>query len=196
MSNKTFVRLLNPGNWDQYADTEFSVGDVWDIDFAKRPDITPPHVEDVIINSKRRIRRLDNILEYLLNSGITIFRGSPDNLFNGTLSWTNNGAGYLERSSNMPSNSVGFWIADEDLTLLEDDKHYDYPGFNTRRLPYVGFAPKIKVIPKGTLMRISLARWWKPEDSDTQERCYLQLSGWYKERLSAREAAKLLYENI
>jgi hypothetical protein len=28
-------------------------------------------------------------------------------------------------------------------------------------------------------MRISLARWWKPDDSELSERCYLQLSGWY-----------------
>ena len=39
----------------------------------------------------------------------------------------------------------------------------------------------IKVIPAGTLVRVSLARWWRPEDSEPnfEERCYLQLSGWY-----------------
>jgi len=53
------------------------------------------------------------------------------------------------------------------------------PFIVNRRFPYVGFEPKVNLIPAGTLMKISLARWWKPEDSDMSERCYLQLSGWY-----------------
>ena len=44
----------------------------------------------------------------------------------------------------------------------------------------MGFAPKINKIPAGTLIRISLARWWKPDDVDIEHRCYLQLSGWYE----------------
>ena len=33
-------------------------------------------------------------------------------------------------------------------------------------------------IPLNTLVRISLARWWVPAGM-SEERCYLQLSGWY-----------------
>jgi hypothetical protein len=29
------------------------------------------------------------------------------------------------------------------------------------------------------LVRVSLAGWWKPDDSDIEPRCYLQLSGWF-----------------
>lgn len=45
-------------------------------------------------------------------------------------------------------------------------------------IKYVGFAEPINKIPAGTLVRVSLARWWRPTET-SEERCYLQLSGWY-----------------
>ena len=45
---------------------------------------------------------------------------------------------------------------------------------------YVGLQPTEDIIPKGTLLRVSLARWWSPNDVEVENRCYLQLSGWYK----------------
>jgi hypothetical protein len=45
-------------------------------------------------------------------------------------------------------------------------------------ITYVGFEPAIELITHGSLVRVSLARWWRPDD-DSEERCYLQLSGWY-----------------
>ena len=39
----------------------------------------------------------------------------------------------------------------------------------------------LPIIPKGKIIRLSLAKWWKPEDSDIELRCYLQLSGWYED---------------
>jgi hypothetical protein len=176
-----FVRLLNSGNWDQYADTDFEIGDIWDIDFVQREDVDPPHIEDVIIGRKKYLREIKNLSDFILNSGVTIYRGSPNRIFNGLLNWTGNGSGYIDNKENLPANSVGFWISDKDLEL--NDKHYLYPPDNpfmkTKKIRYVGFDPPIDAIPTGTLIRVSLARWWKPEDSDIEERCYLQLSGWY-----------------
>ncbi len=183
LNNNRFVRLLNPGNWDQYADTDLNIGDVWDIQFTDRQDIEPPHIEDIIIQNRRYLRSIGNISTYLHNSGVVIFNGAPTQIFGGRLGWTGNGSGYIGNRDNLPDNSVGFWISDQDLALDEDGKHYNYPAPNiftrSKRFPYVGFEPKVQVIPSGTLMRISLARWWKPDDSDINERCYLQLSGWY-----------------
>ena len=183
LSNNRLVRLLNPGNWDQYADTNLDIGDVWDIQFTDRQDIESPHIEDIIIQSKNYIRNIGDISYYIINCGITIYRGSPNNIFNGLLVWTGNGSGYIGNKENLPVNSVGFWISDKDLILDKDEKHYNYSADNpfgtTKRFPYVGFEPIVQRIPSGTLMRVSLARWWKPEDSDIKERCYLQLSGWY-----------------
>ncbi len=183
LSNNRLVRLLNPGNWDQYSDTNFDVGDVWDIEFYDREEMEPPHIEDIIIQSENYIRDIGDITKYIKECGVTIFQGGPSQIFNGLLGWTQNGGGYIGNKNNLPDNSVGFWISDKDLILDEDEKHYIYSHDNIlatpKRFPYVGFAPTVEKIPQGTLMRMSLARWWKPENSDMSERCYLQLSGWY-----------------
>jgi hypothetical protein len=34
------------------------------------------------------------------------------------------------------------------------------------------------VLEANTLLRLSLARWWQ-QAPELEERCYLQLSGWY-----------------
>ena len=44
-------------------------------------------------------------------------------------------------------------------------------------IPFVGFQSPIGLIPANTLVRVSLARWWA--NNNDEERCYLQLSGWY-----------------
>ena len=46
INNNRLVRLLNPGNWDQYADTPFAIGDVWEmfrvvLEERKRREIDP-----------------------------------------------------------------------------------------------------------------------------------------------------------
>ncbi|WP_418499990.1 dual OB domain-containing protein [Flagellimonas sp.] len=183
LSNNRLVRLLNPGNWDQYPDTDLNIGDVWDIQFIERQDTEPPHIEDVIIQNRTFLRKIGDMSAYIQKSGIPIYNGSPNQIFGGRLGWTSNGSGYISDKDNLPDNSVGFWVSDQNLTLDGDDKHYNYPSpdifTRIKRFPYVGFEPKVQVIPRGTLIRISLARWWKPEDSDINERCYLQLSGWY-----------------
>ncbi len=183
LSNNRLVRLLNPGNWDQYPDTDLNIGDVWDIQFIERQDTEPPHIEDIIIQNRTYLRKIGDISAYIQKSGIPIYNGSPNQIFGGRLGWTSNGSGYISDKDNLPENSVGFWVSDQNLTLDSDDKHYNYPSpdifTRIKRFPYVGFEPKVQVIPRGTLIRISLARWWKPEDSDINERCYLQLSGWY-----------------
>ena len=183
LNENRFVRLLNPGNWDQYADTDLDIGDVWEIQFLDRPDTEPPHIEDIIIQNRTYLRDIGDISTFIRGCGVTIYNGAPAQIFGGRLGWTGNGSGYIGNRENLPENSVGFWISDQDLTLDEDNKHYNYPSPNifarSKRFPYVGFKPKVQVIPSGTLMRVSLARWWSPEDSDMAERCYLQLSGWY-----------------
>lgn len=181
ISNNRFVRLLNPGNRDQCADTDINVGDIWEMSLTDREHLEPPHIEDVIINSKKFVRKMANISNYIQNKGIKIYRGSPGSIFNGILRWTEKGSGYLEDKNDLPGNSVGFWISNKDLELIE--KHYYYPGLFKlmpgKRLHYVGFEATVNIIPAGTLIRVSLARWWKPDDTYIAERCYLQLSGWY-----------------
>ena len=184
LENNKFIRLLNPGNWDQPIDTPFNIGDIWNLEFIPVENLVPPHIEDVIVISRSFDYRVQNIQQVILNSGVKIYCGDPNRIFDGLLRWTNNGSGYIN-SQGIPQNSVGFWIPDRNLILAEDERHYYYGSMNeptNKRLVYVGFPAPKKIIPAGTLTRISLARWWKPEDADSklEERCYLQLSGWYE----------------
>lgn len=175
----TYVRLLNRGEYGQDCD-DFNPRQIWDIEYEPAI-LTRPHVEDVYIINKRFIRNLEknkSMLDVISSYDIPIWEGRPDNLFNEVLEWTPNGSGYVQKP-NLPDHSVGFWIADRDLIKYEYqaqdkiDVRYRYSAVNPRRnIKFVGAMPSIDIIPAGTLLRVSLAKWW-------QEKCYLQLSGWY-----------------
>lgn len=95
--------------------------------------------------------------------------------------WTDNGSGYISKNGEIPDNSVGFWISDRNLKkrIAFDKVRYNYPVENGwRSLPYVGFEEPVETIPAGTLIRVSLARWWDT-NGKTEDRCSSQLSGWY-----------------
>src|SRR5437016_5505996 len=76
-----YVRLLNPGGWYQYHDTAFQIGDIWDIRFHLSTGLKEPHNEDVIIDSQRFVRRIDNLVDFIKNSNAPIWRGGIDNIF-------------------------------------------------------------------------------------------------------------------
>jgi hypothetical protein len=181
LRNNQYVRLLNPGGWYQYADTDFNIGDVWNITFTTSTSINEPHNEDVIIHSKTYVRKVNNITKYILDQNVTIWRGPINNIFEGKIRWAHSGAGFLSVNfPDYPAHSIGFWLSDKPLSYNDD--HYFYPigGILLRRkLKYKGLPDPIPTIPAHTLLRVSLAKWWKPTDSDLEERCYLQLSGWY-----------------
>ncbi|RME45475.1 MAG: DNA helicase RecQ [Chloroflexi bacterium] len=76
-----------------------------------------------------------------------------------------------------------FWVPDRPLQRLTGGKRirYAYPGDQEKcSLVFVGFQEPLDVIPAGTLLRVSLAHWWQPEDKpEVEPRCYVQLSGWF-----------------
>ena len=99
-------------------------------------------------------------------------------MFDGLVAFTNNGSGYISESTGLPGRSTGFWIPD--APLIRDDRRYIYnDGLLDRRLTFVGVTQPIDVILQGSLVRVSLARWWyrRNADPDFEERCYVQLSG-------------------
>lgn len=179
-----YLRLLNDGAYNQPIETEFEVRQVWDIEFETRQDIRAPHVEDVIITSKELKGTLKDeltMLNIVERFKIPVWKGSPDVLFDGILQWTDSGSGYISEEGEIPNHSVGFWIPDRNLTkrIFYEKVRYNYPKTNGwRSLPYVGFENAIETIPANTLVRVSLARWWDTNGT-TENRCSLQLSGWY-----------------
>lgn len=182
ISNKQFIRLLNPGGYYQPADTQLNIGDIWDITFTVNSNRKEPHNEDVTIHTCKFIRKIYALETFIKNMGVPIWKNNISNIFEGKILWQRNGKGYFsENVKNYPCHSVGFWISDVDLNYLNGSYFYENNGVS-RQIVYKGNQTALKVIPKGRLIRLSLAKWWKPDDSDIEERCYLQLSGWYEDQ--------------
>ncbi len=177
LSNGEGIRLLDSDGHNQPSNTSYQVGQIWDLTFTYRTEITEPHNEDVlVINStfKGNVANLQDYLEKKLK--VKIWKGTHNNLFDNKIRWTNNGSGYISVRTGLPEHSVGFYISDTDITF--EDNHYVFGSDTSKKIASVTLQTQVD-IPAGTLIRVSLARWWKPEDVDMEERCYVQLSGWY-----------------
>lgn len=182
-STGQYVRLLDPYANNQPKDTQFAPGQMWDIKFMERPNVRPPHIEDILCLQqilKEDIVSPISIKEFLEDKKVTIWRGHPDNLFDGLIQWTENGSGYIDEAGGLPSHSVGFWISDKALLRKENNGiRYLYPqSSGWRSIKYKGFDMPLDRIPAGTLIRVSLARW-KSFMENEPPKCWLQLSGWY-----------------
>ncbi len=177
ISTHQFIRLLNPGGYYQPIDTKLEVGDIWDITFCISSTRREPHNEDVIVTKKNFVKQIYALNTYIKNLGVKIWKGSITNIYDGCIRWTNSGSGYVsENQSTLPEHSVGFWIPNEELTY-----NNGYYEVGCKKLKYKGADyPKAR-IPAGSLIRVSLAKWWCPEDFN-EERCYLQLSGCYEDQ--------------
>jgi len=178
------VRLLRPGGFHQPENTRFEVGQIWELDLHLPSRVTPPHVEDVIVTEERYIGQQPDLRNFLMQR-VQPWQSGPDKLFDGLLVIEGT-SGYICRRNGIPKCSVGYWLPGNSLTMtLKNNKpSYQISGESSSRykrslaIKYVGFSNPIYRIPAGSLLRVSLARWWVPPESN-EERCYLQLSGWY-----------------
>jgi hypothetical protein len=173
------VRLLRPGNSNQPSSTPFNVGQVWEIEYIRRHDIFRPHIEDILVQRYQYSGQLTNLNKILLQR-MRPWRGGINELFGGLLT-LQNGKGYVSINKELPNTSTGYWIPDKPLCRSElDDKIYYMYVFENLHyaIKYVGFTNSVEQIPAGALVRVSLARWFRPSGA-SEERCYLQVSGWY-----------------
>jgi hypothetical protein len=175
------LRLMNQQcRSDVAGESPYKIGEWWKINCEPCGEQKPPHVEDVAVAKCSRIKTEKDVVGYLL-SHTSPWKGTVQSLFDAKIRFTNNGGGYIS-PDDVPTHATGFWISDRDLELESDQRGktgYYYDGF--RHLSYVGAQDEVPKIKRGQLVRVSLARWWKPEnaDPDFEERCYAQLSGWY-----------------
>lgn len=184
-ANKS-IRLLTAHRNHQPNDTPYEVGQVWQVEYKPMPNIRPPHVEDVRILHADYLGQQPHMRQTLL-SRIRPWQGDPRNLYNGYLVFSPRRSAYISRSGGIPDRSTWFWLPERPLTLCQIEQRayyeiaYDLDGGRaaTLRIRFVGCAEAVPELPAGTLVRVSLARWWKQYDAD-EERCYLQLSGWYQ----------------
>lgn len=178
------LRLLGALGEHQARNTLLDVGQIWIIAYNRPPAdaIEPPHIEDVFVTSQRFEKQLPTIKNTLIKMfGKRIWCGSLETLFDGSLAFTSRGSGYISHETGIPDRSTWYWYLDQDMVADERENkiYYHYRHDDRLKIKYVGFAPHRPQLKKHTLLRLSLARWWNPPDADTEERCYLQLSGWY-----------------
>ena len=172
---------------DQF-NMEYQVGDVWEVETREDPEITPPHIENVIVKSKRYLAPISEITEFVEQQFPPI-SGSVEVLFDGLTRATKAGARYIAERSGIPERSTMFWRPDRSLIRDDDQKRirYRYPSDDGgTTLTFVGFQDPIPEIPAGTIIRVSLAHWWCPQERpDGKLRCYLQISGWFLSKKSS-----------
>lgn len=170
----TCLRLTERPNYPFLPqNTHYEIGQVWDIECTPSENITPPHVEDVLVHRYRYLYSRSD-METVLKQLISPWKGHVIEVFDRKTRYTNNGSRYIQ--DDIPDCSVGFWISNKALEFR--DSYYWYDRF---RMKYVGLSTPPKVISAGKLVRVSLSRWFKPQDIEDNfpARCYLQISGVY-----------------
>ena len=167
---------------NERAGLEYQVGEVWEVDAAPAEHVTPPHVENIIVRSKRRCGTMPGCVSFI-EQHMPPKIGGPELLFEGLTQTVSHGALYIAERNGIPSFSTTFWRPDQPLSRVEDGKRirYRYPTPDGgRTLVFVGFQEPVEIIPADTLLRVSLAHWWRrPDDTEAELRCYVQLSGWF-----------------
>lgn len=176
--NGELIRLHNERGGNLTADAPYEIGDRWEMFVETAWNVREaPHVED---KQTSPIRKLGNvgilgIVDYVRNHnlGNRFYMGHLNGTFNGCLQ-----SRIYVTKDKVPCFSTQFWAPDETLTHVVsfEKDYYLYKGL---KIKYVGFLPPIASIPAGTIVRLSLANWFDGKGAWPDERCYLQISGWY-----------------
>jgi ATP-dependent DNA helicase RecQ len=167
---------------NERAGLEYAVSQVWEIDSVPDPYIVAPHVENILVLRAQRLR-LSHKVEETIRRFMPPVLGGPKKLFDGLTQATRAGGLYIAERTGLPQRSTMFWEPDQPLKLDCDGKRirYRYPNADGGwTLTYVGFQEPMAEIPAGTLLRVSLAHRWRPQERPEDElRCFVQLSGWF-----------------
>lgn len=196
------VRLI-PFNADPHdgANREYEVGDIWNItaEPVAETSLVPPHIEDIVVREKHRIQAITNT-KYLVGAIELLMPpkiGDPRALYEGLLQTTRSGSLYIAAQGEIPPYSTTFWRPDQPLTRYNKGEQirYRYPTENGDvTFPFKGFEKPLETIPAGMLLRVSLARRFRPDNPAGKEGYYVQLSGWFLEE-EIQEEQKPLHEN-
>lgn len=179
LDNNDFVRLHTDHGANLPDNAPYKIGEIWNIQLnAPWNPRERPHVEDKMVMSSSRIESIPmyRLSSYIRSLPMPIPRGPLEDVFEGKLSFTSGGKGFIN-NNRIPSNSVSFWITDAEMKPKISFGKMVFK-YKDKQIPYVGLQD-VEVIPAETLIRLSLANWWVPEDGNVERRCYLQLSGWY-----------------
>ena len=172
------IRLHNERGGNLTIDAPYEIGDRWKMTVETTWNVRKaPHIEDKQTTPIKKIENvgISGIIDYVRNHnlGNRLYSGSLNGTFDGCLQ----SRIYVTRD-NVPGFSTQFWIPDEALihVVSFEKDYYSYRGL---KIKYVGFLPAVARIPAGTIVRLSLANWFDGNGTWPEERCYLQISGWY-----------------
>lgn len=188
LDNRCSVRLLDyDGHHETIDECPYEILAIWDIVYRKTNRRPAPHLEDVNVLNRNRISVQGNSRQLLEldNYNIRVYDSPLLNVFEEKLNSTERGSLYISNEKGVPEYSTCFWRCDKDLRKnrfsTEQKVKYDYRDHEGKwyHITYVGLENAPDVIKAGTLVRLSLAHWWHPEDTDAEDRCYLQLSGFF-----------------
>jgi len=190
LDNKISVRLMDiNGSHESAASCPYNIREIWDVEYSRGKQRPLPHSEDirVVKKCKSGVLEGEKLMLALLNEmQFHVYEDDIFNTFEGKLKYTEKGSFYISDDA-VPNHSTCFWICDRKILRGDYKEKIRYNYLDTKRrwgfnFTYVGLEDNPSdFIRRGTLVRLSLAHWWKPEDADIEERCYLQLSGWYEE---------------
>jgi hypothetical protein len=177
ISNGTPIRLYdsNADYFDQR--TPYQTGEVWEMATTNPPreKLVPPHVEGRCIQVAERIQVWgSDTVSRAIRVLCPPWEGDVNCLFDGLLQRTGSGSSYISKYGGVPDHSTGFWINSRALEAKDGSSRRLVCG--NFGFPFVGDEEMPVSIPAGSLIRVSLARWWI-QYSGLEERCYLQISG-------------------
>ena len=179
LENGELIRLHDHFGKNLAESAPFQIGEVYDLNYRNALHARPiPHVEDKEVMPDFQMIRQLSTPEFIneVDRLIDVPNGGIDSIFEGKLRRSAY-ATYISPEA-VPQHSVCFWRPNEPLVKsgFLGKTRYWFGGCHA--ISFVGFQEPVDLIPAGTLLRMSLANWWSPDDI-TEKRCYLQLSGWY-----------------
>ena len=179
ISNGEYVRLHDHFGKNLADSAPFQIGQIYSMKYRDALHARPiPHVEDKELWPDFRLLKQLSVSELIteIDKLIDVPNGGIDCIFEGKLRHSAY-ATYISPEA-IPQNSVCFWRPNEPLikSSFLGKTRYWFGGCHA--ISFVGFQEPVDIIPAGTLLRMSLANWWSPDDI-TEKRCYLQLSGWF-----------------
>ncbi len=173
------LRLLGSDGRNLSEEHQIRPGAVWDLTYANPPyGLEPPHVEDVIVSRGHKEQDVPDMKGAILQVW-TPWECELDQIFDGHLDVTENGTAFLGPRSQLPAGSTGFWESRTEATIDSWQRYWFDGGQRIQRVRYKGMTAPIQTIPKGALIRFSLARWAEFPPGVGEQRCYLQLSEVY-----------------
>ncbi len=164
-------------SWQEF---NANIGDLITVTGTKAAAVDPPHVEDYLVAKWTATGKSAKDLNAWILNKCVVWTGNRSKLFDGKLRFTPNGKGHIDQGDVLPTHSVGCWMLPAPLRSDQSEKkRYVMAGTLPFSAPLVGLESPPTTIPRNAIIRLSLSRWWAPEDGTMPEACWLQISGFY-----------------